>query len=167
MADLDEYAKGTRFGYLLAWGEARRIADQLGGKGVLDSASKRLDVEPIFIGVHPRDGGPRSLYCFDCGEWVPNTANTEMLKEGMFAHSHVCVSETADQIGGKIKMKCKRLRNLDLRIGLNPFFAAGPRNIPTRDYFVQSAAYMSVTSFFLPKLAGCANSVSNYDGDKR
>ena len=63
-------------------------------------------------------------------------------------------------------MKCKRLRNLDLQTGLNPFFAAGPRNIPTRGYFVQSAAYMSVTSFFLPKLAGCANSVSDCYGDQ-
>jgi len=41
-------------------------------------------------GVQPREGGPRSLYCYDCGEWVPNTANHEMAREGYFAHSHSC-----------------------------------------------------------------------------
>ena len=41
-------------------------------------------------GVHRRSGGPRSLYCYDCGEWVANTANYEMQREGCFAHSHIC-----------------------------------------------------------------------------
>ena len=41
-------------------------------------------------GVQPREGGPYSLYCYDCGEWVPNTANHEMAKEGCFSHSHWC-----------------------------------------------------------------------------
>lgn len=40
--------------------------------------------------VKPREGGPYSLYCYDCGEWVPNTANAEMGKEGCYAHSHWC-----------------------------------------------------------------------------
>ena len=74
-------------------------------------------------------------------------------------------------VGGKIKMKCKHLRNLDLRIGLNPFFAAGRENTPRRGYYVQNAVYASATLFFLPRLAGYAISVgpqvSNYDGDKR
>ncbi len=62
-------------------------------------------------------------------------------------------------------MKCKHLRNLDLRTGLNPFFAAGLRITPTKDYYARNVDYVLVTSFFLPKLAGCANFVSNYDGD--
>ena len=41
-------------------------------------------------GVQPREGGPYSLYCYDCEEWVPNTANTEMRDGGGFAHSHYC-----------------------------------------------------------------------------
>ncbi len=97
MTNLDEYAKGARFGYLLAWGEAKRIANQLGGAGVLDSASKRLEITPIYIGVYPRDNGPYTLYCFDCGKWVPNTANTEMQKEGMFAHSHACTQANEEE----------------------------------------------------------------------
>ena len=30
--------------------------------------------------VHPRAGGPYSLFCDACGCWVPNTANHEMKK---------------------------------------------------------------------------------------
>lgn len=30
------------------------------------------------------------LFCFDCGEFIPNTANHEMKREGYFAHSHSC-----------------------------------------------------------------------------
>lgn len=40
--------------------------------------------------VRPREGGPYSLYCYSCGEWVPNTANSEMKKEGAFSYSHIC-----------------------------------------------------------------------------
>ncbi len=41
------------------------------------------------VGVHPRKGGTQSLYCYDCGEWVYNTADFEMSRGG-FAHSHSC-----------------------------------------------------------------------------
>lgn len=40
--------------------------------------------------VQPKEGGPYSLYCEKCKVWVPNTANSEMKKEGFFAHSHIC-----------------------------------------------------------------------------
>lgn len=42
--------------------------------------------------VRPREGGRYSLYCYDCNRWIPNTANHEMHKEGVYAHSHVCVN---------------------------------------------------------------------------
>lgn len=51
-------------------------------------------------GVQPREGGPYSLYCYDCGEWVPNTANHEMTKEGCFSHSHWCKPRKARERGG-------------------------------------------------------------------
>ena len=98
MAVLDEYAKGAKYGYILAWYEAIKIADRLGVIGIDDALKRREKLNFAYcLSVRPRNDGPYNLYCFDCGEWVPNTANTEMLKEGMFAHSHVCVSETADQ----------------------------------------------------------------------
>lgn len=40
--------------------------------------------------VIPKRGGPWSLYCTDCGVWTPNTANTEMMKEGFYASGHIC-----------------------------------------------------------------------------
>ena len=43
--------------------------------------------------VRPRKGGPYSLYCYDCGRWIPNTANHEMDKEGYFAHRHYCLPD--------------------------------------------------------------------------
>ena len=46
--------------------------------------------------VRPRKGGQYSLYCYDCGEWVPNTANAEMSKEGCYSHSHWCKPKPAD-----------------------------------------------------------------------
>ena len=46
--------------------------------------------------VKPRKGGQYSLYCYDCGEWVPNTANAEMSKEGCYSHSHWCKPKPAD-----------------------------------------------------------------------
>ena len=86
--NLDNYAEGAQWGYSLAWIEAKRIANSLGADGVIKACS--LD---RTIGVQPRADGPRSLYCFDCGEWVSNTANYEMQREHIFAHSHVCVEE--------------------------------------------------------------------------
>lgn len=43
--------------------------------------------------VKPRKGGPYSLYCYDCNRWIPNTANHEMQKEGVFSHGHVCITK--------------------------------------------------------------------------
>ena len=42
--------------------------------------------------VFPSKLGSYSLYCYACGESVPNTANHEMAKEGVYAHSHHCYS---------------------------------------------------------------------------
>ncbi len=48
--------------------------------------------------VIPKKGGPRSLFCTDCGVWVPNTANHEMRKEGFYAWYHVCGVVQRDEI---------------------------------------------------------------------
>lgn len=53
------------------------------------------------MSVKPRTGGPWSLYCTDCGTWIPNTANHEMRKEGFYAHSHRCDRMTEDEISDK------------------------------------------------------------------
>ena len=44
----------------------------------------------MYSNVIPKPGGPYSLYCTSCHRWIPNTANYEMKKEGVFAHSHFC-----------------------------------------------------------------------------
>lgn len=49
-----------------------------------------MDNVEAFENVAPKEGGPYSLYCETCHSWVPNTANSEMKKEGCFAHSHSC-----------------------------------------------------------------------------
>lgn len=59
--------------------------------------------EPRYITKHPllhpadrpsvvklEDG---RLYCRKCGQYVENTANEEMRKEGAFAYSHSCPAE--------------------------------------------------------------------------
>ena len=43
------------------------------------------------------------LFCFDCGKFISNTANHEMQKEGMFAHSHSC--NRNNRIREKLKRK--------------------------------------------------------------
>lgn len=48
--------------------------------------------------VIPKSGGPWSLFCTDCGVWTPNTANSEMRKEGFFASSHCCGVIQKDEI---------------------------------------------------------------------
>jgi hypothetical protein len=48
--------------------------------------------------VRPREGGPYSLFCYDCKRWIPNTANHEMRKEGAYAHSHVCIEENGKRV---------------------------------------------------------------------
>ena len=49
-------------------------------------------MEKKYADVIQKSGGPYSLYCRSCKRWVPNTANEEMKKEGVFAHSHFCVN---------------------------------------------------------------------------
>ena len=44
-----------------------------------------------YQSVKPREGGPYSLFCDNCCRWIPNTANHEMQKEGVYAHGHACV----------------------------------------------------------------------------
>lgn len=54
--------------------------------------------------VVPKKGGPYSLYCSECGCWVPNTANFEMKKEGYYAYSHYCINGICDMKNGEIKL---------------------------------------------------------------
>jgi len=76
--------------------DARHLAWLLQGTRGADVARIRAALEKALVeprpllGVHPYPGGPKSLRCFDCGEWVTNTANAEMMKEGFIGHSHVC-----------------------------------------------------------------------------
>ena len=53
--------------------------------------------------VKPKAGGPYSLFCSDCGCWVPNTANHEMKKEGAYAHNHTCHNGVCDMKNGEKK----------------------------------------------------------------
>ena len=55
--------------------------------------------------VIPKSGGPYSLFCTECGCWVPNTANHEMKKEGIYAYSHYCENGVCDMRNGEIKEK--------------------------------------------------------------
>jgi len=45
------------------------------------------------------------LFCFDCGEFILNTSNNEIDKEGVFSYSHSCTKN--DRIREKLKMKLK------------------------------------------------------------
>lgn len=45
-----------------------------------------------------KPGGPWSLYCTECHMWFPNTANHEMKKEGVIAHSHCCGVKRPEEI---------------------------------------------------------------------
>ena len=47
-------------------------------------------MEKKYENVRPRNGGPRSLYCYSCHSWIPNTANYEVKKEGVYCYSHSC-----------------------------------------------------------------------------
>ena len=49
--------------------------------------------------VIPVVGGRRSLYCRRCCTFVCNTANSEMKKEGCYAHSHVCGRRDPSEYG--------------------------------------------------------------------
>ena len=44
-----------------------------------------------------------NLFCDECGCWVPNTANHEMRKEGVYAYSHHCYNGVCDMSNGEIK----------------------------------------------------------------
>ncbi len=85
--EMDEFTAGARFGYGTAWSEAAAEADR-GGTGAI-----LRDIQNRRLGVHRRRDGPKTLYCFDCCEWVSNTANYEMGREGVIAHSHVCAPQ--------------------------------------------------------------------------
>ena len=87
--EVDEFAQGAKYGYRLGWVEAMQIAQRQGAEGVVTSC-RALGKVNFFMGVHPREGGPYSLYCFECGKWVGNTANYESQREGCFSHSHSC-----------------------------------------------------------------------------
>ncbi len=58
----------------------------------------RNDFDDSWNPVHPKPGGPYSLYCERCHCWIPNTANYEMMKEGVYAHSHCCGYRAPDEI---------------------------------------------------------------------
>ena len=58
----------------------------------------------IMSNVKPRAGGPYSLFCSDCGCWVPNLANYEMLKEGYYTHHHTCYNGICDMKNGEKKL---------------------------------------------------------------
>ena len=88
MGTVDDFGAGAQFGYSLAWVEAQQIANARGAEGVIAACILKRK-----IGVQPRKGGSYSLYCFDCGEWVANTANYEMQQEGVFSDSHACKGE--------------------------------------------------------------------------
>ena len=66
--------------------------------------------------VVPKEGGPYSLFCTDCGVWTPNTANAEMKKEGVYSHSHVCGRLDEDEIRDidyqKTKITAKEAKKL-------------------------------------------------------
>ena len=57
--------------------------------------------------VKPRSGGPYSLFCTDCGCWVPNTANYEMRKEGVYSYSHTCRNGVCNMRNGEKKEMSK------------------------------------------------------------
>ena len=57
----------------------------------------------LYSNVAPKSGGPFSLYCESCKCWVPNTANAEMRKEGLYAYSHWCKDGLCDMRNGEIK----------------------------------------------------------------
>ena len=67
----------------------------------------KLISDHLYSDVVLRPGGPYSLYCKSCGCWVPNTASTEMKKEGMWAHSHCCMDGECDMRNGEIKEEKK------------------------------------------------------------
>lgn len=65
--------------------------------------------------VHPKSGGPYTLYCDECGCWIPNTANTEMRKEGAIAYSHFCDNGVCDMRTARFWTLRERRRRKTLR----------------------------------------------------
>jgi len=55
-----------------------------------------------FVVPTKKDG----LFCFDCGEFISNTANHEMKREGVFAYSHSCPKN--EFVRNKIKQILKQ-----------------------------------------------------------
>lgn len=90
---LDVYGQGFREGYLTALGRAAEMADRRGVAALVNWSKMVLHPprgEIGHVGVFPREGGHYTLYCYDCWEWVPDNANTEMRDFGAYAHSHSC-----------------------------------------------------------------------------
>ena len=86
-------------------------------------AKKLSESFKVFV-LHfsaPKPGGPFSLYCESCKCWVPNTANAEMRKEGLYAHSHWCKDGLCDMRNGEIKdtafLRVKTLLRLNNNAG--------------------------------------------------
>lgn len=52
--------------------------------------------EEIYSDVRPREGGAYSLFCYTCRRWIPNTANHEMRKEGVYSHGHMCIKKDGE-----------------------------------------------------------------------
>lgn len=65
--------------------------------------------------VHPKSGGPYTLYCDECGCWIPNTANAEMRKEGVIAYSHFCDNGVCDMRNGEILDSSRKKRRMPLQ----------------------------------------------------
>lgn len=58
-----------------------------------EEGEKRRKPMIQYSDVRPRAGGPYTLFCYTCRRWIPNTANHEMRKEGVYAYSHSCCKE--------------------------------------------------------------------------
>lgn len=67
-----------------------------------------------YSDVKPREGGPYSLFCYTCKRWIPNAANDEMQKKGVYAHNHFCYEQD-----GKITIVCEegKPEKEDFKIG--------------------------------------------------
>ena len=72
--------------------------------------------DPIIF----KTGGPYSLYCRKCRCWVPNTANAEMIKEGVYSHSHICGVRQKNEVYEELEVKRNTLQNLNLLKFWNP-----------------------------------------------
>lgn len=87
--------------------------------------------------VVEKKGGPFSLFCTDCNCWVPNTANAEMAKEGVFAHSHHCSDGVCDCKNGEIHDTEYRKKAAEVELAQKPAapkFKSKPFSTKKREY---------------------------------